>query len=139
MDKSIEIIKPHSEKQRLMVQHPGSVVAFCGRRFGKTDAYVKRIFYHMANTPGMYWWVGISWRSASMKRAWREVSAIALKVLKALGKDEREHINRSSYEIRLPGLGEIWFRTADNPSSLAGEGIHGVVFDEFISKRDCLD
>lgn len=127
----IALNAPHTEVQRQMITYPGSVVAFAGRRFGKTDGYVQRLFYWMRQKPGLYWWVGLSWRSASMKRAWREVTDIARKVLQAMNLNEREHINRSRFEIRLPGLGEIWFRTADNPSSLAGEGVHGVVLDEF--------
>jgi hypothetical protein len=111
---------------------PDNVVIFAGRRWGKTDGMVQRIFYWMQKRPGgLWWWVGLSWRSASMKRAWREVTAVTRKILAALGLSEREHINRSRFEIRIPGLGEIWFRTADNPSSLAGEGVHGVVLDEF--------
>ena len=127
----IKLKKPHCDKQLQMITFPGNVVTFAGRRFGKTDAYVQRIFRHMPEKPGLYWWVGLSWRSASMKRAWREVSTIARKILAVNGLDERKYINRSRFEIKLPGYGEIWFRTADNPSSLAGEGVQGVVLDEF--------
>lgn len=127
----IKLPKPHCKKQEAMITYPGNVVAFCGRRFGKTDAYVQRIFYQMVKKPGMYWWVGLSWRSASMKRAWRLVSKIARQILAGMGLNAKDYINRSNYEIRLPGLGEIWFRTADNPPSLAGEGIMGAVLDEF--------
>ena len=123
--------RPHSDVQRQMIEFPGSVVIFAGRRYGKTDGFVQRIFYWMRQKPGLYWWVGLSWRSASMKRAWREVSTIARQIIQAMGLNERDYINRSRFEVRLPGLGEIWFRTADNPSSLAGEGIQGVVLDEF--------
>ena len=66
-----------------------------------------------------------------MKRAWREVTKIARQSLKAVGIEERGHINSSSHEVKIPGLGEIWFRTSENPSSLAGEGIMGAVVDEF--------
>lgn len=128
---TIPIRKPHSELQRRMVEYDGNVVAFAGRRFGKTDAFVLRLYYKMVKRPGLYWWVGLSWKSASMKRAWRQCYGIARVILKSMGLNERDHINRSSYEIRIPGLGEIWFRSADNPSSLAGEGIHGVILDEF--------
>lgn len=128
----ISLKKPHSVKQETLITTPDNVVIFAGRRWGKTDGMVQRIFYWMNKRPGgLWWWVGLSWRSASMKRAWREVTDIARKILNALGLSEREHINRSRFEIRIPGLGEIWFRTADNPSSLAGEGVHGVVLDEF--------
>lgn len=127
----LKLKKPHSPKQRAMIDYDGNVVAFCGRRFGKTDAYISRILRKMARVPGLYWWVGLSWRSASMKRAWRELTGHARGVLNGLGLKERDYINRSSYEIRIPGMGEIWFRTAENPSSLAGEGIRGAVVDEF--------
>ena len=66
-----------------------------------------------------------------MKRAWREINSIARQYLRSKNLDERNYINRSRYEVILPGLGEIWFRTADNPPSLAGEGIQGAVLDEF--------
>jgi len=125
------MLKPHSLTQRQMITYEGNVVAFCGRRFGKTDGYVQRLFYWMQQDPGLYWWVGLSWRSASLKRAWRGVSGIARRVLTAMGLDARQHINRSRNELTIPGLGEIWFRTGDNPSSLAGEGIKGAVVDEF--------
>lgn len=128
---TIPMRKPHCEKQRLMIEYPGSVVAFCGRRFGKTDAYVQRLFYHMGQQPGLYWWVGLSWRSASMKRAFRLVTYYARQILRMLGISDRGYINRSTSEVRIPGLGEIWFRTADNPASMAGEGIRGAVLDEF--------
>ena len=67
-----------------MITFPGSVVAFCGRRFGKTDGYVQRLFYWMQRKPGLYWWVGLSWRSASLKRAWREATGIARQVYEFL-------------------------------------------------------
>ena len=128
---TIPMRRPHSNAQRQMVIYPGNVVAFAGRRFGKTDAFVQRIFYNMQQRPGLYWWVGLSWRSASMKRAFRLVYYYARRILHSLGIDERGYINRSTNEVRLPGLGEIWFRTADNPASMAGEGIYGAVLDEF--------
>lgn len=123
--------RAHSPVQYDMITYPGNVVAFAGRRFGKTDAYITRIIRSMVRSPGLYWWVGLSWRSASLKRAWRITSYYARRILRALSLDDRGHINRSTFEINLPGLGEIWFRTADNPPSLAGEGVRGVVLDEF--------
>ena len=135
---TISLKRPHSEKQMTMVTTSDNLAVFAGRRFGKTDAYVQRIFYHMRTKPGLYWWVGLSWQSASMKRAWREVTTIARQAITGMGLKERDYINRSSHEIRIPGLGEIWFRTADNPASLAGEGIMGAVVDEFSLMREIV-
>jgi len=72
------------------------------------------------------------------KKAWRETTTIAKQILKGMGLKEREHINQSKHEIKIPGMGEIWFRTADNPASLAGEGVHGVVVDEFSLMREVV-
>ena len=134
----IPLKPPHSPTQRAMIEYEGNVVAFCGRRYGKTDGYVSRLYRGLARRPGLYWWVGLNWRSASMKRAWRETSHVAEQVLHAQGLNPRDYINRSNFEIRLPGMGEIWFRTADNPSSLAGEGIMGAVVDEFSLMQEAV-
>ena len=128
---SIKLQKPHTAKQQLLITHAENVVALCGRRWGKTTAFVNRIFYWLLRQPGLYWWVGLSWRSASMKRAWRETAATARVVLRGMGLTETGYINKSEHQISIPGLGEIWFRTAENPSSLAGEGTRGVILDEF--------
>lgn len=123
--------KPHSRIQHAMITYPGNVVALCGRRFGKTDAYVQRILLNMTERPGLYWWVGLSWMSASMKRAWREIRTYVERILTDMGLNPDKYINSSRREMVIPGMGEIWFRTATNPSSMAGEGVRGVVLDEF--------
>lgn len=133
---TIDLRAPHSQWQEEVILFPHNVILIAGRRWGKTDAMVQRIFYHMTRRPGLYWWVGLTWRSASMKRAWRVMLHTARRLLRALGLDEKEHVNRSNYEIRLPGMGEIWFRTAENPASLAGEGVTGVVLDEVTIMRE---
>lgn len=48
------MLRPHSQTQRQMITYDGNVVAFCGRRFGKTDGYVQRLFYWMQQDPGLY-------------------------------------------------------------------------------------
>lgn len=123
----VALPKPHSAIQQRIITTPGDVVVFAGRRFGKTEAMVQRILYHGARKPGLYWWVGLTWQSASMKRAWRLMSSIARK-LERMGVPVE--INRSTYEIRMPGI-EVWYRTAANPNTLAGEGVRGAVIDEF--------
>lgn len=128
---TIRLRKPHSQKQADMITYPGNVVTFAGRRYGKTDGYVQRLYYWAKRNPGLYWWAGLSWQSASMKRAWRETTIIARQILAGMNLNERDYINRSRHEIIIPGLCEIWFRTADNPESMAGEGVRGIVCDEF--------
>lgn len=127
----VATLRPHSEEQRLMVESRDSVVALCGRRFGKTDAYVQRLLYQASARPGLYWWVGLSWQSASMRRAWRRFYTYARQVYQILGLRERDFVNKSAKTIAIPGLIDLWFRTAENPAALAGEGILGAVVDEF--------
>lgn len=91
----------------------------------------QRILRFISQQPGLYWWVGLSWKSASMKRAWREIRDFSSQAIRAAGMDPDKMINLSNYEIRLPNGGEIWMRTAERPESLAGEGIRGAVVDEF--------
>jgi hypothetical protein len=129
--KVIALSPPHSAGQREMILWPGSGAAFCGRRWGKTHAGVQRLLRSISTRPGLYWWVGLSWKSASMKRAWRELKFWCSLAIKESGKDPRDYINNSNFEIRLPNGAEIWLRTAERPESLAGEGIMGAVVDEF--------
>lgn len=128
---TVELPKMHSDGQQEMLEWAGHGVAFCGRRYGKTEVGTVKLFINACADPGLYWWVGLSWRSASMKRAWRLLKGYTRQLWKAVGESPEKHIRESEKEIRLPGGGEIWLRTAERPDSLAGEGVRGVVLDEF--------
>ena len=134
----IELTPPHGEKQRIIIEDPENIVAFCGRRFGKTQAGVIRIFKSACEKPGLYWWVGLSWKSASTKRAWRLLKEYSRRIWRALGKDPADHIREGDKEITLPGGSEIWLRTAERPESLAGEAVNGVVLDEFTLMQEIV-
>ena len=129
--KAVLLPYPHSPGQMDLITWPGSGVAFCGRRWGKGEAGIQRILRATSEVPGMYWWVGLSWKSASMKRAWRLLTYWCSEAIRAAGMDPDANINRSNFEIRLPNGSEIWMRTAERPESLAGEGIRGAIVDEF--------
>lgn len=118
----LELPELHATQQQIFDSPARFKVAFCGRRYGKTEVGVDLIIRDGLNTPGIYWWVGVSWKSASMKRAWR-----LLKIrLRGIGT-----IREADKEIHLPNGTQIWLRTGDNLSSLAGEGLRGAVLDEF--------
>lgn len=128
----VPIPKPHSKvQQRIVESRVRHQVVFAGRRWGKTVAGVLRVVRGVTVEPGLYWWVGISWRSASMKRAWRQLCGIARQVWRGIGESPEKYIRRSKAEVVFPGGGEVWLRTAQRPDSLAGEGVRGVVLDEF--------
>jgi len=127
----LTIDEPHSEGQQQILDWQGHGVAFCGRRYGKTQIATIKLVMAVCDNPGLYWWIGLSWRSASMKRAWRLLKQYCVRLWRAIGEKPDEHIRESDKELRFPGGGEIWMRTAERPDSLAGEGIKGVVLDEF--------
>lgn len=127
----LKIPRPHPAQMELL-RHRGSTVLFAGRRFGKTQIAVYKLITSAIEIVGLYWWVGLSWRAASLKRAWRLVKFYARQMWRAIDvTDEKSWSNKSEKEITLPNKSVIWFRTAENPDSLAGEGVRGVVIDEF--------
>lgn len=115
--------------QKRVLEHDGSCVVFCGRRSGKTQGGIIKILKSATTNVGLYWWVGLSWRSASMKRAWRLLKYYARRIWRAVGKEPM--IREADKEITLPNGSSIWLRSAENPDSLAGEAVKGVVLDEF--------
>lgn len=127
-DATIRLNAPHPAQRTILESHARFRVAFCGRRWGKTDADVEAIL--LGNSalpgalaePGIYWWVGLSWTAASMKRAWR--------MLKRHCRGWCD-INETRGEIKLPNGSEIWLRTAEHPEALSGEGVRGLIVDEF--------
>ena len=127
----IRLPRPHSQGQLELASSTTSDVCFAGRRWGKTQVGVYRLLRASTKEVGLYWWVGLSWRSASMKRAWRLLKYYARKMYKALGLPYDHRIRESVHEIDLPNGSQIWLRTAEKEDSLAGEAIRGVVVDEF--------
>lgn len=120
---TIPMPRPHPAQRQIFNSSVRFQVIFAGRRWGKTELGVDRIIRGVCRVPGLYWWVGLSWRSASMKRAWRLLG----QRLRPAGAQIRE----ADKEIRIPNGSEIWLRTAERPDSLSGEGVRGVVLDEF--------
>lgn len=123
--------KPHSEGQRDLISSGTKDVVFCGRRWGKTHSGVQRIVRASFNKAGLYWWVGLGWRSASLKNAWRALKNIASESWYLLEEDPKKKIRENDKQIFMPGGSEIWLRTAERPDSLAGESVSGAVIDEF--------
>ena len=130
-DIRVNLPRPHSPGQRELVETPHSVALLGGARFGKTEAEVRRMVRCMVEDPGLYWWVGLSWPSASMKKAWGMLRGTVGSALRAGGLDQTRYINQGTHEIRLPNGSILMFRTAEAPESIAGDGPKGIVGDEF--------
>ena len=131
----IIIDEPH-ENQQIVHDSPARYkVILAGRRWGKTECGIHTIETQALMIPGMYWWVGLSWRAAAMKRAWRFLTDFAVLCWAAKygtkSVNRREFINNVDKIIKLPNGSQIWQRSAENPDALVGDALHGVVMDEF--------
>lgn len=114
---------PH-EKQLLLHQdtHRYKVIR-CGRRFGKTVFAVNKIIEAAAREKGDYWFVAPTYRQAK-EIAWRTLTAYLPPEL-VVKKNETE------LSIELTNGSRIALKGADNPDSLRGVGLNGVVMDEY--------
>jgi predicted phage terminase large subunit-like protein len=101
----------------------------CGRRWGKTAVGLIAVIEGHGSTRGRYrgalnggriWWVVPSYPHAS--EVWRN--------LKEAVKDAATTINEVERRVQLPGGGSVTIKSGDNPNSLRGFGLDGVVIDE---------
>lgn len=128
---TVRLTPPHSAWQRELIETPLSAVVLAGGRAGKTEAAIRRTCRAMIREPGLYFWVGLSWQSASMEKAWRVMRLTWGDALRRAGLDVKRHINLSKHEIALPNGSLLMFRSSEAPSSIAGDGPRGIVGDEF--------
>jgi len=101
----------------------------CGRRWGKTAVGLIAVIEGHGSTRGRYrgalsggriWWVVPSYPHAS--EVWRN--------LKQATRDAAVTINEVERRVELPGGGSVTIKSGDNPDSLRGFGLDGVVIDE---------
>lgn len=73
-----------------------------------------------------------------MQAAWRQLQEYHTGIMRKLGLDPREWKSSLNKELRFPNDSIIQMRTAENPESLAGEAVDGIVFDEFSMAREAV-
>jgi predicted phage terminase large subunit-like protein len=100
-------------------------VAVCGRRWGKTILAAIKIITAAIQVEGLYWWVAPTWKLTDY--GWDTVHKILIKIY---GSSIASHDSPGNRDITLPGGSKIEFKSADNPDSLRGAGLSGVVVDE---------
>ena len=98
-------------------------VVICGRRFGKTTLGIHTCVKNVLTTGGVYLWIGPNYPEITISRAWPTLKFLASQIP---GCEPRE----SDRCVIFPNGGEIWIKSADNPESLRGGGLRGVVLDE---------
>lgn len=100
-------------------------VIICGRRWGKTTYGVRKCVREVLTTGGLYWWVAPTYGVALP--GWLMLRRLVLQLIDA--KVPGIVIHESERRVEFP-KGEIWVKSSDNPDSLRGHALRGVVLDE---------
>ncbi|AZU97872.1 hypothetical protein [Vibrio phage LP.2] len=98
--------------------------AICGRRFGKTFLAICKLMQWAGEKKGVYWYVAPTYRMAK-QIAWRDLLNIVRSTGAMVKKDESDLL------IELVNGSIIALRGADNPDSLRGVSLSGLIMDEF--------
>jgi predicted phage terminase large subunit-like protein len=96
-------------------------VVVCGRQWGKTWLGAWKCIQAAAQG-GHIWWVAPSFPIGDL--GWRVVDKLCRQI------PESRFEGRPVFRITLPSGGTIQLRSADNPDSLRGATLDGLVFDE---------
>jgi predicted phage terminase large subunit-like protein len=104
-------------------------VVIAGRRFGKTRLAAFTLITKSIESPGVYWWTSPTWAVGTP--AWRLIRRTLKNSLGDLVK-----ITETTRTIELPNGSIIEFKSSDNPDSLRGEGLSGVVLDEVAQQKE---
>lgn len=114
---------PHLKQQELLDDKHRYKVIRCGRRFGKTVYAVNFIIQEASSKGGDYWFVAPTYRQAK-EIAWRVFDQY-------LPRELINKKNETELSIELTNGARISLKGADNPDSLRGVGLNGVVLDEY--------
>jgi hypothetical protein len=115
---------PLSPAQQTIANDPRRfITAVCGRRFGKTFVSM-HLMAKVARYPNKrVWYIAPTYRMAK-QIMWKQLKKRLL-ALNWIAK-----INESDLSIQLINGSEISLRSADNPDSLRGVGLHAIILDE---------
>lgn len=111
--------------------HPGQLlfhksqaryrIVCCGRKFGKTTMLEYEAFNWLGRPDTLIWWVAPYYNVAQIgyRRFINDIPQVVIK-----SKDKRNNV------IEMINGSTIWFKSADNPDGLVGEGIDLLIMDE---------
>jgi hypothetical protein len=124
---AIELPPLHTGQARIEAGEARFTVVVAGRRFGKSFYGVRRAV-QSGLRGGRVWWVAPTYSLAS--EGWEVLMALGSQVPGA--RIQRNPEDRCVWFPRSgPLQGRVQVRSADNPQSLRGAGLDGVVADEF--------
>lgn len=128
----IKLWTPH-EKQREMIDDPHRFkVAVIGRRFGKTTAAVHYMLEEaLLKKDGLYYYISPSYKM-SKQIAWDMLA----KAIRKLPKELVTKVNETELSVVIGNGSKIVLKGAEDPDSLRGVGLDGVVIDEYADIRE---
>lgn len=115
----IQLPQIHAGQREVAKSNARFKVLVCGRRWGKTRFGSLFGFKKMLEQQRV-WWVAPTYQQTNI--AWRLVRSLARKVPDI-------HVSLSD-KCLIYGKGEFWFKSADRPDNLRGEGLDHCIFDE---------
>lgn len=127
----INLWNPHANQKKLVEDKTRFKVILCGRRFGKTTYSVNTLVKHaLLKKKGEYFYIAPTYKQAKMI-AWK----MLLESLEKLPKELVHKINESELYAIIGNGSRIDIKGADNPDSLRGVGLDGVVLDEYADMK----
>jgi predicted phage terminase large subunit-like protein len=116
----------HPAQQEVLTSPARFKVVCCGRQWGKTFMAAVTCFAS-ALRGGHVWWVAPHYQEGEL--AWKKLLRLAVQV------PGTRVEQRPVYRITTPAGGTIQVRSADNPDSLRGATLDGLVMDEAASAK----
>lgn len=134
--KAVYLPKPLPHQIPVLTDPARFKVLACGRRWSKTSCGLlatirghgpERGFHKGAIDGGNIWWIAPTFNVGN--KIWRDVNKACAYAWSRKSEQEKR--------IEFPGGGSLTVKSADNPDSLRGDGLDGVVIDEaaFIDKK----
>jgi hypothetical protein len=112
--------RPHAAQAEVH-RHPARFrVLDAGRRFGKTRLGVMECI-DAAVHGGLAWWVSPTYKMSEV--GWRPLRQLSSRI-------PGTTVSLSERRVDFPSGGSVTIRSADNPTSLRGEGLNFLVMDE---------
>lgn len=121
--------EPHDGQRHVLMHRKRFSVIVCGRRFGKTVmALVVLLISALSKPNSLYWYIAPTYKQARTI-AWR----LLMRAVNLFPKSYRSRIiiEKNDLAVEFPNGGRIELKGAQDPDSLVGSGLDGVVLDEY--------
>jgi len=127
----VSLWTPHPHQETIANNKARFKVVVCGRRFGKTTLAVNLLVEEaLLHDDGLFFYVAPTYAQAKMI-AWE---MLARQVRKLPGELVTK-VNEFALYVEIGNGSRIYLKGSDNPDSLRGVGLDGVVLDEYATMK----